>query len=140
MDALKHYAQGPSPRDAESSASADTRRALRSAIYSELEGDFKACTKCHVEEYSFIHWRASERSAAPSGFAKFNHSPHMDMLPDQTNCASCHVLSTGGADVGKGSGFRSHRKEHCETCHAPGRADNSCLTCHEYHGYEMPSN
>lgn len=114
------------------------RGAIMSHISTAFEDDFRSCTKCHSDQYEEIAWSASDRVGGLSGFAKFNHSPHLAMLTDQSECTSCHVLKTSshgleisGMEIVRG--FLPHRKERCESCHAPGLANNSCLNCHQYH-------
>jgi hypothetical protein len=107
-------------------------------INEAFENDFRTCTKCHSEQNGEIAWTSSDRTKGLSGFAKFNHSPHLTMLASQSECSSCHVLETSSHGVEMAGletvrGFLPHRNESCTSCHAPGLANNSCLNCHQYH-------
>lgn len=132
MEALKIHSTKPAVDVA--NRKSEIRAALQKHIYAELKSDFNACTKCHTQEEQTINWNAAGRASGFSGYTKFNHSPHIAMLPDQDDCMTCHVLNTGSAnDLSMPRGFLPHRNERCASCHAPGKANNTCLNCHQYH-------
>ena len=132
IDALKIHSTKPVPTDADEATV--TRAEIRQMLYGELKNDFNACTKCHTQQDNAINWTAAGRDAGWSGFAKFDHSPHIAMLPGQDSCTTCHMLNTeGGQEDSMPRGFKPHENERCESCHAPGRANNTCLNCHQYH-------
>jgi len=132
IDALKIHSAKSVPEDADDATLA--RANIRQILYGELKNDFNACTKCHTQQDNMINWTAAGRDSGWSGYAKFDHSPHIAMLPGQDSCTTCHMLNTDSAeDESMPRGFKPHQNERCETCHAPGRANNTCLNCHQYH-------
>jgi hypothetical protein len=132
IDALKIHSTKAVPQGTDDATLA--RANLRQTLYSQLKNDFNACTKCHTEQDNAINWKAAGRATGWSGFAKFDHSPHIAMLPGQESCTTCHMLNTeSGQEESMPKGFMPHENERCESCHAPGRANNTCLNCHQYH-------
>lgn len=117
----------------------EARMMIRSVMYDELKGDFRACLKCHMIDHDSSpgpSWHSAGRSFAESGYAKFDHRPHMAILNEPDNCLNCHRPTGKEVDSSKGvtpRGFLPNDNQVCGTCHAPGKADNSCLTCHDYH-------
>ena len=54
------------------------------------------CATCHSIDRLptgrlLVHWQPSDRSAAPRGFTKFSHGPHV-LLPELADCAACHTI------------------------------------------------
>jgi len=117
----------------------ELRSDIREKMLDELNGDFKSCTKCHSGQSEAAPWSATERLYDASGFTKFNHRPHMAMLNEAGNCLTCHVPKNESSDtsIAMPRGFQPHDKETCSSCHAPGKANNTCLNCHQYH-HERP--
>ena len=117
----------------------EMRAGLRALMLDELSGDFKSCTKCHTVQGEAAPWSAAGRLYDASGFTKFNHRPHMAMLNEPGNCLTCHIPKNESSDasIAMPRGFLPHDKETCSSCHAPGKANNTCLNCHQYH-HERP--
>jgi hypothetical protein len=136
MDALKIHSTKTLTTKQRGDEDEVLRGKLRKQFYADLKNDFNTCTKCHTQENTSINWAAAGRAEGFSGYAKFNHSPHIAMLPQENNCVTCHILNSGAkklAGISMPRGFLPHRNERCESCHEPGRANNSCLNCHQYH-------
>jgi hypothetical protein len=131
--------------DAEDDESAEgIRRSLRSWMFTELTDPNGAlrvqCLRCHnVDRHaggSRVNWLAAGRETGATGYAKYSHRPHITMLNTmERSCQHCHVIEKP-TDLPEGAldrGVLAHKIEQCTSCHAPRRADNSCLTCHNYH-------
>lgn len=111
------------------------------------------CTKCHTVDHlgerRRVNWAANSPANAGRKRADFSHASHLVLLGKDA-CSDCHRL--GGAlelvrrefldanwrislqhEVVETSGFLPMPKERCSQCHAPGRARQGCLTCHDYH-------
>ena len=105
------------------------------------------CRSCHTvdqlqssgtEALFTTNWAARYRDATLRDFTKFSHGPHLL----NADCDSCHKLDPGSSNIEKfahfsashsSSNFEPITKNQCASCHAEGRADNSCTTCHSYH-------
>ena len=137
VDEQVTYLRKAGPPNDETDAASQARSALRKRLYADLKSDFNTCTRCHTQEEQVINWNTAGRASGSSGYARFNHSPHIAMLPDQNSCVTCHELIIGGASNEKMSmrGFLPHQNKRCESCHAPDRANNTCLNCHQYHEF-----
>jgi hypothetical protein len=115
-----------------------TKAVVMDRVAESFEDDFRSCSRCHAVQGTEIAWTSSARVRGLSGFAKFNHGPHLAMLASSSECTSCHVLETSlsGEQV-QGitavRGFLPQRIETCESCHAEGLVNNSCVNCHQYH-------
>ena len=116
------------------------------------------CMKCHTASVGpdgsrHVHWQPGAPTAGQSTFTTFIHEPHLASRDGQT-CTSCHqdndaVLASPdrlfrsefiNADWSANtnpshsvSDFAAMEKEACMRCHTRGRAEESCLTCHNYH-------
>lgn len=122
-------------RAGEASVLDEMRSDIRGKMLDELSGDFKGCTKCHSGQSQAAPWGAAGRLYGASGFTKFDHRPHMAMLNEPGNCLTCHVPKNESSDtsIAMPRGFQPHDKETCSSCHAPGKINNTCLNCHQYH-------
>ena len=115
------------------------RQQILEQLISRKAGGFLygACIRCHnVDQIGSkyqVNWFAAGRERGASGYAKFNHRPHMAMLREADNCQQCHKLATTSEAHHLPRSFLAHDKSKCASCHAPGRANNSCLNCHDYH-------
>ncbi len=122
-------------------ASGELRAAQRSQLVADLfaeeGGPLKgACMRCHVtaRPETTADWRALGRGDGSTGFRRFNHQPHTEMLRDPADCARCHVLQVTRAEGALISrGFAPHDRATCTACHHEGGAGEACLLCHDYH-------
>jgi len=98
------------------------------------------CAACHVQQFAdnqnaictICHTATGVKRFPPlrSFNVTFNHAVHTR----QTNCATCHRPSRGGAAMSMPSGGNGHIT--CFRCHGPqtqigGRNIGSCATCHQ---------
>jgi hypothetical protein len=139
IETLANYA------DAEDQAEDSFRSVLRTAVFEELTNEksgplHNMCLRCHTMDRSDrqykVNWFGAGRDVGTTGFGKFDHSPHLAMLRDAANCTVCHKMvesSPDGEPTHVARGFYPHDINTCSSCHAPARADNSCLNCHTYH-------
>ena len=110
------------------------RQALRESFTEELRDSFATCLRCHEAG----RWDPADREVSALGDRRpFEHGTHLRLFGATTeSCDACHRLSEPS---GKGPGGRSrhgfleYARSDCATCHRPGRAADSCLTCHRYH-------
>ena len=115
-----------------------TKAIVMDRVSQSFEDDFRSCSRCHADQGTEIAWTSPARVSGLSGFAQFNHGPHLAMLASSSDCTSCHVLETSrSGEKAQGitavKGFLPQSIETCESCHAEGLANNSCLNCHQYH-------
>jgi hypothetical protein len=104
------------------------------------------CATCHSMDQSpsgqiTIHWQPTDRTAAPRGFTKFSHGPHV-LLPGLADCSACHAVNPS-ANLAKSytswdetafvSDFHPMAKQDCAKCHTRQAAGDSCQKCHNYH-------
>lgn len=104
------------------------------------------CTKCHSVERAadgalMLKWHPKEPVAAPHGFTRFTHAPHLRVATDK-GCLTCHQLDPAAKYIDAftqpdphrfASNFKPMERTVCATCHTPQAAGDSCLTCHGYH-------
>jgi len=108
------------------------------------------CTKCHsIDENRQgnrqINWGPATSATKTGRFTGFSHEPHFG-FPGGKGCLTCHQLDET-ADYQKGfadhdpssfsSNFKPVRKDQCTNCHTDDMAGTDCLTCHEYHVYDV---
>lgn len=113
------------------------------------------CIKCHAVARSAdgsrrIEWGSSPVSARP--LHRFDHRPHVHTSVNGDSCGTCHKVAGPQSDLPRktpvaaaGDGTARERGAHgetgltpiardtCASCHRPGAAGQSCLTCHAYH-------
>ncbi len=104
------------------------------------------CMKCHsvdaqAGQRKRIHWSAARPVPHERKVTRFAHEVHFSLLEDK-GCLTCHTLNPE-AEVMESfedadpltftSSFRAMQKTVCTTCHTSERAENTCLTCHNYH-------
>ncbi len=130
------------------SISSDKQSPIAAAALNELSNPTAPglCASCHsLEESSTgertIHWRATDRSAGPRPFTKFNHGPHL-LLRELADCTSCHSINqqadtsaayTSLRPTGYASEFKPVSKQQCAACHTARAAGDHCQSCHNYH-------
>ena len=110
---------------------------MRGSVIDALESSFSACLRCHRSDPNAVGlgnlaWRAGIRPV--SGFAahRFTHRTHFTALAySGQDCSHCHKLAATAA--APWHGFEPLDQANCASCHRPGRANDSCLTCHYYH-------
>ena len=112
----------------------DARQALRESFAEELRENFGTCMRCHEAG----RWDPADREVSALGDRRpFEHGTHLRAFGTSTeSCDSCHRLpepSTAESAGGSRHGFLEYAKSDCASCHRPGRAADSCLTCHRYH-------
>jgi hypothetical protein len=146
-DVLAAHADGV-PADRAAQDTPGFRRHQRSAVFRDLtsrEGGgflYAACLRCHVVDAqgrSFhVSWRSSDRTKS-TDLTSFDHHRHSPSLGPATACEACHQVA-GTAPASESApvttdrmGLAPVRKQHCLTCHSPGRSPTACLTCHRYH-------
>ncbi len=95
------------------------------------------CASCHKEQFAdntnpictICHTTTSLRRfpGLKSFNARFDHAKHLR----QTNCATCHKPTRGGAALSIPKSLNAHTS--CFTCHTAnsGNAMSSCGTCHQ---------
>ncbi len=104
------------------------------------------CMKCHsvdaqAGQRKRIHWFAARPVSHERKVTRFTHDVHFSLLEDK-GCLTCHTLNPE-AEVMESfkdadpltftSNFRAMQKTVCATCHTSERAEDTCLTCHNYH-------
>ena len=120
------------------------RAELRDQLFEDLASKgsggflYAACLRCHVGEATDagrgVHWAAAG-AARSGGYARFDHRSHRAIGGGGLTCGACHETAEPAAsgDRATANGLIPHRQEQCSGCHAPGGADHTCLTCHQYH-------
>ena len=112
--------------------------ALRKELFSPTEG-VGSCAKCHIGLASAgakpAAWTYRFGDVRPH--TRFNHRPHVDLLGPEKTCTTCHqratpMPATGPAGVVAGA-FAPITVGACVGCHAAGKVDDGCRTCHVYH-------
>jgi hypothetical protein len=105
---------------------------LRERAIAALEFSLSACLQCHKSApdaagLGDLPWRARIRETSAIGAHRpFVHRTHRNELgPTEQACGRCHKPD--------GHGFAAYDQADCASCHRPGRANDSCLTCHYYH-------
>ena len=131
-----------------SDADGKFRRELRKKVLGQLTSKsggplYSACLRCHsVSGFSpesgreaGIVWNAAGRRRDATGYGKFDHRPHMAILSGADRCNHCHQIASTDAHADRMTrgGFAAHTKSQCTQCHAPQKADDSCVNCHRYH-------
>lgn len=104
------------------------------------------CMKCHsvdaqAGQRKRIHWSAARPVPHERKVTRFAHEVHFSLLEDK-GCLMCHALNPE-AEVMESfkdadpltftSNFRAMQKTVCTRCHTSERAEDTCLTCHNYH-------
>ncbi len=110
------------------------RQAIRERIVQELADDFATCLRCHTAG----RWHPANREVPALGDHRpFEHGTHRSVFDAAgESCNACHRLAEPSADQSAcltRHGFLEYAKSDCASCHRPGRAADSCLTCHRYH-------
>jgi len=110
------------------------RHAIRETIIQELSTSFATCLRCHEAG----RWDPADREVSALGDGRpFEHGTHLRVFGATTeSCDACHRLSepSGEGRAGRSRhGFLQYARSDCANCHRPGRAADSCLTCHRYH-------
>jgi hypothetical protein len=106
------------------------------------------CTKCHSVDAAadgalMVNWTGLRGVADEQEFTEFRHVAHLSLL-EQQGCLLCHnwaqeeqgdfLASYEDTDPTVRVGnFAAFDKATCTECHAPDKASDSCLTCHNYH-------
>ena len=132
LDALlTPHDEGPA---AEGADTLGARRAIRERIARELSDSFGTCLRCHEAG----RWEPADREVSALGDRRpFEHGTHLRVFGATTeSCDACHRLSEPSPDRSarrSRHGFLEYAGSDCANCHRPGRAADSCLTCHRYH-------
>jgi hypothetical protein len=136
LDVLAEAASGP--------RGAQFDPLLRAALKPTAPGQ---CGSCHSVERDAsgrlaIQWRPFDPTAAPRGFTRFNHAPHV-IQPQTGDCTSCHRVDANTPTAANYStddlhrfvtGFAPMTKASCVDCHTANAAGDGCTQCHVYHG------
>ncbi len=110
------------------------RSTIRERVARELADDFATCLRCHAGG----RWNPANREVPALGDQRlFEHGPHLSVFgAPAESCTACHRLAEPSADRSAcptRHGFLEYARSDCASCHRPGRAADSCLTCHQYH-------
>jgi hypothetical protein len=159
IDAMAAHAESsPTPQSTQPNAvavalSADSFRAnLRSKLFTSLSRPgagglfYGACLRCHSIEPRpggglQVNWTSNPDAGRTDGYTLFSHHTHLTALrPEEHSCQICHqpdpqaiTLSAAGELDSPRHGFLPETRSQCITCHTRSAADESCLTCHQYH-------
>jgi len=107
------------------------------------------CAKCHSVDHQpkrLVNWRGEQPDANLHPFNRFSHSAHLSLI-NNLGCFTCHPLKIGQPenyymdafqpgqyDAAKfNSNFQVINKAICANCHKPGKVQDDCLLCHNYH-------
>ena len=128
-------------------ASANQGADVLSDVFSSISdsGAPGACMKCHsvdvVGQETKVNWKVRQSDPQQHEFTRFSHEAHFNLL-DQQGCQTCHQFDKD-SDFAIGfenndphtfsSNFLSISQKTCAQCHQPEKAEENCLTCHNYH-------
>jgi hypothetical protein len=122
------------------------------------------CLRCHsidrIQDGSAagtgaVNWTPMDYDPDIRTFVRFAHAPHFSLIGESGGCQTCHAVVRPDASGGVGAfqdqyaqgdphagivaGFSQPTLATCSTCHAPGRAGDSCTQCHAYHVGTFPT-
>ena len=102
-----------------------------------------------------VNWSPMGYDPDIRDFVRFAHAPHFSLIAESGGCQTCHAVIRPDGSQGVAAfqeqyrggdptsdvvaGFSQPTLATCSTCHAPGRAGDSCTQCHAYHVGTFPT-